>query len=154
MKTWIRRTLIGALGATVLLGGLAACGARGHHGDWSEERIGEMRGKAIERVADRLELDAAQKQKLSVLADELLAQRTALRGSQADPRAEFKALVSGTTFDRSGAQALLQSKTQAVQTQGPKVIEALADFYDSLNPQQQQQMREKLERRRGWWHRG
>ena len=31
MKTWIKRTLIGLFGATILVGGLAACGQR-HHG--------------------------------------------------------------------------------------------------------------------------
>jgi hypothetical protein len=45
--------------------------------------------------------------------------------------------------------------TLAVQGNGPKVISAFADFYDSLDPAQQKQVREKLERRgHGWWSRG
>ena len=31
MKPWIKKTLIGFAGATLLVGGLTACGSRGHH---------------------------------------------------------------------------------------------------------------------------
>jgi Spy/CpxP family protein refolding chaperone len=35
------------------------------------------------------------------------------------------------------------------------MLNALGDFYDSLTPAQQQQVREKMERRgRNWWGRG
>lgn len=157
VKTWIKRTLYGALGATLIVGGLTACGSRGEHrhgGGWSEERITEMRGKAIEKVSEKLELNEAQKQKLGVLADEMLAQRKALRGDTANPRAEMQALIAGDKFDRARAQTLLEQKTQAVQAGGPRVIAAMADFYDSLTPAQQAQVREKMEKRRGWWKRG
>lgn len=156
MKTWIRRTLIGLTGATVLLGGLAACGHRGGHaGGWSEERVAEMRGKAVERIGSKLDLDAAQRQKLDALADRIMAQRQAFRGEAADPRAAFQGLIAGETFDRERASQLLAQKTAAVQDHAPQVLQALADFYDSLRPEQQQQVREKLARRgHGWWARG
>jgi Spy/CpxP family protein refolding chaperone len=156
MKTWIKRTLIGLTTATVVLGGLTACGSRGDHArGWSEERVTEMRGKAIERISSKLELNAEQKQKLGVLADEMIASRKAFRGEGADPRADFKALVAGEKFDRAKAQSLLDQKTAAVQGNAPKVLTALADFYDSLNPEQQRQVREKLDQRgHGRWGRG
>lgn len=155
MKSWIKRSLIGLAAATVVLGGLTACGSRGDHArGWSDERITEVRGKAIERISDKLELNDAQKAKLGLLADEMVASRKALRGT-ADPRTELQALVAGEKFDRSKAQALLDQKTQAVQAGGPKMVGAFADFYDSLNPAQQQQVREKMARRgHGWWGRG
>lgn len=156
MKTWIKRTLIGLTTATVVLGGLTACGSRGDHArGWSEERVTEMRGKAIERISSKLELNAEQKQKLGVLADEMIASRKAFRGEGAGPRADFKALVAGEKFDRAKAQSLLDQKTAAVQGSAPKVLTALADFYDSLNPEQQRQVREKLDKRgHGRWGRG
>lgn len=153
MKTWIKRTLIASLGAVALAAGLSGCG-RDHHGGWSEERITEMRGKAIEKVSNKLSLNEAQKQKLGVLADEMLAQRKAFKGDTTDPRAALQALVSGNTFDREGALTLLTQKTQAVQGQGPKVVAAMADFYDSLNAEQQQTVRDKMAQRKGWWGRG
>lgn len=155
MKPWIKRTLIGLTATTVVLGGLTACGSRGDHArGWSDERITEVRGKAIEKISDRLDLNADQKAKLAVLADQMIASRKAFRGNT-DPRTDLQALVAGDKFDRSKAQQLLDQKLQAAQGNGPQMLSAFGDFYDSLNPEQQKQVREKLERRgHGWWGRG
>jgi len=156
MKTWIKRSLIGLTAATVILGGLSACGSRGDHArGWSEDRVTEMRGKVIDKVSSKLELNAEQKQKLGVLADEMIASRKAFRGNTTDPRAELKALVAGDKFDRTQAQALLDQKMQVMQGNGPKMLGAFGDFYDSLNPEQQKQVRERMDKRgHGWWGRG
>lgn len=156
MKPWLKKSLIAVFGASIVLGGLSACGSRGDHArGWSDERVTEMRGKAIERISDKLELNDAQKQKLGLLADELIAQRKAWRAQGGDPRAEIKGLIAAEKFDRSAAQNLLDRKTQQVQGAGPKLIAAFADFYDSLTPAQQQQVRERLDKRgHGGWGRG
>ncbi len=155
MKPWIKRSLMGLTAVTIALGSLTACGSRGDHASgWSDERITEMRGKAIDRIGSKLDLNAEQKQKLGVLADEMIASRKAFRGNT-DPRADLKALVAGDKFDRSKAQALLDQKMQAMQGNGPKMLSAFGDFYDSLNPEQQKQVRERMEKRgHGWWGRG
>ena len=154
MKTWIRRTLLGVFGATIALGGVAACGHHHGHGGWanmSVEERAKVRAKIIERVASRLDLDATQKAKLNVLADRLQEQRAALRGQGPDPRTQVRGLVAGDKFDRAGAQKLLTEKTAALNAKSPDVIAALGDFYDSLNPTQQARVREYMERgRRGW----
>lgn len=152
MRTGIKRVLIGLASATLLLGTLAACSTHGR-GGWSEERAGEMRVKMVKRISEKLELNTEQKAKLDVLADELSAQRKALRGDNADPRADIKALIAGDKFDRTKAQALLDQKTAVVQNQAPKVLAAFGDFYDSLTPAQQQKVRERLDKR-GRGHRG
>ncbi|MDP2416446.1 MAG: Spy/CpxP family protein refolding chaperone [Hydrogenophaga sp.] len=156
MKTWIKRSLVGLTAATVVLGGLTACGSRGDHArGWSDERITEVRGKAIDKIGSKLDLNAEQKQKLGVLADEMIASRKAFRGDTTDPRAELKALVAGDKFDRTKAQALLDQKMQVMQGNAPKMLSAFGDFYDSLNPEQQKQVRERMEKRgHGWWGRG
>ena len=118
------------------------------------EKMAEMRGKIVERVSGKLDLNDAQKRKLNALADQLQAQRMALVGSMPDPRARVQALVADDKFDRAQAQALLQEKTQAVQAHSPDVLNALADFYDSLDAGQQQKVRELMQRRKGWMARG
>lgn len=155
MKPWIKRTAIGAFVGALTLGGLAACGHHHRHGPMNDEQVLEMRGKAVERIAGKLDLNEAQKAKLGALADELMAQRKAMRGSS-EPRTELQALIAGNAFDRAKAQALLEQKTQAVQAGGPKLIAALGDFYDSLSPAQQAQVRQFMAERRhgGWWGRG
>lgn len=156
MKPWIKRTLIALSGITIAVGGLTACGTRGHHehGAMGAERMTEMRGKVIERVTKKLDLNAEQQQKLGVLADKLQAQRTAFIGQTADPRAEIRQLVAGEKFDRARALNLLDEKTRVVQVSSPEVINALADFYDSLNPTQQAEVRDMMQKRRGWFSRG
>jgi Spy/CpxP family protein refolding chaperone len=158
MKTWIRRTLIGVAACATLFGGLAAYahsrwGGCGH--GWhamSDADAAQIKARVVERVGAKLSLDAAQKTKLGALADALGEQRKALVGNTADPRAEVQALIAGNTFDRARASALVQGKVAAVSTQSPQVITALADFYDSLRPEQQAQVREFLARRGHWAH--
>ena len=162
MKRWIKRTLIAAFGATILVGGIAACG-HGHHGGWqaSEADASKMRERILDRAGRELKLDDAQKLRLATLADKLRDQRSALMatgagtpGTPGDPRAEAQALVAGVKFDRERAQAFVESKTAAVRGKSPEVIAAAADFYDSLNPAQQQQVRDFMTRRSGWGRRG
>ena len=107
MKPWIKRTLIGT--------DLRHRRARWPHRlrfarrttarGWSDERVTEMRGKAVEKISDKLELNAGQKAKLGVLADEMIASRKAMRGESADPRTDMQALIAGDKFDRSQGPA-------------------------------------------------
>lgn len=155
MKPWIQRTLAGLFGVSILVGGLTACSSANHrHGPMTAEKMAEVRGKVVERVSSKLHLNEEQKQKLNVLADRLEAQRTAFMGQAADPRAEMQAIVASDKFDRARAQALLDAKTQAIRANSPEVLNALADFYDSLDSSQQQKVRELMQRRKGWMAHG
>ena len=156
MKSWIKRSLYSLVGVSIAVGGLSACGHHRHAfgSPMSAEDQAQMRGKIIERVAGKLDLNADQKQRLNVLADKLQEQRTALVGKTTNPRAEMQSLVAGDKFDRTRAQTLLTEKTAAITSKSPEVITALADFYDSLTPVQQTKVREAMQGRHGWWHRG
>lgn len=152
MKTWIKRTLIGLFGASILVGSLAACSHR-HHG-WggsqtSAEDAAKWRERVLERAGRELQLDDAQKQRLGVVFDTMREQRKALVGST-KPRDELKALVSGERFDKARAMALVDEKTHALRTGSPQAIAALADFYDNLKPEQQQKLRDFMNKRGGW----
>ena len=156
MKPWIKRTLIGLFGVSILVGGLTACGHRPHGLDanLSAEQVAQYRAKVLDQVSSKLDLNADQKQRLGVLADKLHEQRTALIGQTKDPRAEVQALVAGVKFDRTLAQAIALEKVTALQSKSPDVITALADFYDSLNPVQQQKVRDFLAHSGHRFHRG
>ena len=148
MKHWIKRTLATALGATLVLGSLAACSGGRHGGTMSETDMTAKQIKMVDYAGKKLDLNDAQKQRLSVLGDKLREQRTALMGKTA-VRAELQSIVAGTTLDKAKAQALIEDKIGALRSKSPEVIAAAADFYDSLNPaQQQQQVRDLLQRRR------
>ena len=150
MKPWIKRIVLGFAGITLVVGGLTACGVSRHHGmgSMSDADATAWRAKQIERVADRLDLDAAQKTKLAALGEVMAQQRKALRGNADNPRAEFQALIAGPKFDRTGAQNLVQQKTEAIRTASPQVIAAMGDFYDSLRPEQQQKVRDFMHKQK------
>jgi Spy/CpxP family protein refolding chaperone len=152
----LQRALFGIFGAALLVGGLTACGHHRHDygAAMSAEQYAQTRDKMVDRVASRLDLNADQKTRLAALGDTLYAQRAALMGQTKDPHAEMKALVAGDKFDAARAQALITEKTTVIQAKSPEVLAALASFYDSLNPAQQQKVRDFMEGRHGWFHRG
>ena len=155
-KRNLRRTLFGLFGATLVIGSLSACSS---HGDrWGSsmtpEQYSQRRDKMVDRAASKLDLNAEQKALLATVGDKLYAQRQALIGQTTDPRAEVKSLVAGPKFDAAKAQALINDKTSALQSKSPEVVAALAAFYDSLNPAQQQKVRDFMEGHHGWFHRG
>ena len=153
MRRWFKRSLIGLFGATLVVGSLSGCSSYRHHGNWSEADVGQIRTKILDRAGKELELDATQKERLAVLADTIQAQRAAFRAG-GEPHTELQSLVAGTRFDREKAQALVEAKTGAVRAKSPEVIAAAADFYDSLRPDQQQKVRDFMNRRRGWGRQG
>jgi len=114
--------------------------------------VARFKSRAIDRVAERLALDAEQRAKLGVLFDRLQEQRLALHGAT-DPRQDLAALVADATFDRWHAQDLINAKLGALRDKSPQVVAALGDFYDSLKPEQQKTVREFLQHGPGWrWH--
>lgn len=152
MKHRVKKILLGLFGGALIVGSLGACSHGGHgwHGDAGSA---EARARMVEKVSSRLDLDAAQKQKLAVLADKLQAQRAALRGT-AEPRDAVRGLFAGNKLDQSGAKKLIEEKTAALQSGSPEVIAAAADFFDNLKPEQQQKVRDFMERGRRWGYRG
>ncbi|HSW08255.1 Spy/CpxP family protein refolding chaperone [Aquabacterium sp.] len=159
MRRWLKRTLIGLFGATLLVGGgLAACSHHRYgHGSWpmSEADAAKLRERVIDKASRELQLDDAQRTRLGVLADAVKAQRNALVAGTPNPRADLQALVAGAQFDRAKAQALIEGKTSAVREHSPVLVTAFGDFYDSLRPEQQQKLREFMARgrhgRHGHW---
>lgn len=74
-------------------------------------------------------------------------------GSGTDARSDIQALVAGTQFDRTKAQALVEEKTTALRSPSPQVITAATNFFDALNPAQQQ-VRDFMQHRGGWLRQG
>lgn len=155
IKTFARRGAVALFGIG-LLGSVAACshGAPWGHGrgPMSDEDATKMSARMVERVGQKLDLDAAQKAKLTHLSEVLRAQRKVAMGDK-PPHEQMQSLISGNRFDRAGAQALVDSRTEAIRKASPEVIAAAGDFYDSLRPEQQTKVREFLQRGPGGHHR-
>lgn len=145
MQTWIKKAALTLFGVALIAGGLTACSGRGSHGNWTAESMSKAKTKMVDRAANKLDLDAAQKQKLSALADKVEAQHQAIKGTT-DVRTQAAAFVSGAQFDRKGASELVSEKTRLIQAAGPELITAFGDFYDVLKPEQQTKVREMAQK--------
>src|SRR5471032_1943203 len=124
MKTWLKRTLLGVAVSTALLGSIAAYSSEGvgfHHGLPTPEQIAKHEAMMLAHVGKKLNLDANQAAKLKVLADLFVSQHTP-PAAGTDPHAAAKALIAGNTFDRTGAQQLLNQHVAKMQTNGPALI--------------------------------
>jgi Spy/CpxP family protein refolding chaperone len=136
---------------------MAACShAVPHHGDpttMSAEDLARMRQRMTDRVSRELTLNEAQKQRLGVLFDKLAEQRRNVMGPGTDTRTAARGLLAGNTFDRAGAQQLVDQKSGALRSAAPELIGAFGDFYDGLAPEQQQKVRDWMDKRGGrrWW---
>jgi periplasmic protein CpxP/Spy len=154
MKTWIKPTWMKkamvTMGAVLVVGGLSACAGGRHGGHMSETDSAARQAKMVEYAGKKLDLNDTQKQRLNVLGDKLREQRASLMGASKDPRADVQALVAGDKLDRAKAQTLIDEKTGAIKAKSPELIAAAADFFDSLNSNQQQQIRDLMNRKRGW----
>ena len=163
MKTWIKRTLIGLAATATLLGGFAAYAHREHGryvgaiAGWKAVSAAEaapLQARLVERAASKLDLDATQKARLGALTERLRETRNAMVATSADPREEFKAAIAGPSFDRGRVNTLVQAQLAMAGAQSPALINAAADFYDSLRPAQQAELREMLQRGREHRHHG
>jgi Spy/CpxP family protein refolding chaperone len=153
----IRRIVLGVLATTLVVGGLSACGHNRDHA-WganvTQEQFSQQRDKMVDRAASKLDLNAEQKKLLAAVGDKLFDQRKAMMGNTTDPRAELKSLIAGPKFDTAKAQALITDKTTVMQAKSPETLATLAAFYDSLNPTQQQKLRDMMDGHHGWFHHG
>ena len=160
MKTWLKRTLIGVAASAALVGSLAAYSqavpGAFHGGPPTAADMAAHEARMLEHVGTRLNLDATQSAKLKALADQLHAQHAKMMAGT-DPHQRMAALIAGNTFDRAGAQLLVDEKVAQIQAGSPALIAAAADFFDSLNATQQQQVRTFLAEHHGhgpWHHHG
>jgi Spy/CpxP family protein refolding chaperone len=154
-KTWLKRTLLGVAVSTALLGSVAAWseGVGFHHGPPTPEQMAQHEAMMLSHIGKKLNLDANQAAKLKVLGDTFLAQHTP-PAAGTDPHAAMTALIAGNTFDRAGAQQLLNQHVAKMQASGPAMIAATGDFFDSLNATQQAQVREMAAKHHGFFGMG
>jgi Spy/CpxP family protein refolding chaperone len=137
--------IIASVGGIALVSTLAIAGpgfkdrGPGMFGEWM-----------IERMTDRLELNEAQVANLNTVKDTIMDARKKMRENHKDKQAELLALLEQPTLDQDKAMAMLTERGDAMKAEAPKVIAAVAGFYDSLTPEQQQTLRETIKEKMEW----
>lgn len=130
----ITKISIIAVGALVVASSFTAC---------SHFRSPESRAQwVVEKVTDKLELTESQQIKLTALRDEVMNSRKDMRQKFGESKSQFKTLLDASTLDQKQAVSLVGSHTQFVNEQAPVLVAAFANFYDSLDLEQQAEIRE------------
>ena len=148
-----RRIIMYTIGGTLLTATVVACnhgmrfGTAEERGDW-----------LVEKVSKELELDAAQKSNLVGVKNEFLSLRADLRDDRSQMKTEVLAMLQQPLLDRDKVNAIVNERIAAINTRSPVIIDAVADFYDSLDDAQRSELREfiqhKIEHHHGHrpWH--
>ena len=148
-----RRIIMYTIGGTLLTATVVACnhgmrfGTAEERGDW-----------LVEKVTKELELDAAQKSNLVGVKNEFLSLRADLRDDRSQMKTEVLAMLQQPLLDRDKVNAIVNERIATINTRSPVIIDAVADFYDSLDDAQRSELREfiqhKIEHHHGHrpWH--
>lgn len=121
--------------------------AGGGHGRMGERMVGKL--------TERLELSEQQVDALSALQVEFKETRELMRGDLDNDGKVLKDLISADTFDQGAALEMITTRTTAMQTQGPELVAAMAQFLDGLDASQKEELSSLMERfsdRRGGRH--
>jgi protein CpxP len=127
--------------SVVLVIGAGTLTACSHRYKTPEERAQWVVGK----ISDDLNLNDQQKAKLVVVKNEMLKVRKQFSGDKEATNKKILAIVSTPTLDQDALLNMIRARTEVVSKNAPQVVAALGDFYDSLNPDQQAQVRKRME---------
>ena len=135
-----KRTVIYMAGGALLAVGIVACN-HGMHFASPEER-GEW---MIQKVTKELNLNETQASRLVDVKDVLLEARKTMRYNREQHSAGVIAMLNQPTFDRDKANAIVNQHIEMVDTRAPTIIDAIGNFYDSLDDAQRAELREFVE---------
>ena len=98
----------------------------------------------IRRVSKKLQLNETQKVKLSLLQDVIVSSRSYVTDVHKDRSLILDDIFKDNGFDRESALHYLNVPRLAFEEQAPAIVDALGEFYQCLNEQQQEQFRSML----------
>ncbi len=147
-QRWGTGKRLAAVVGIVALVGVGTAGAKGwswHNMD-EGSRIERVQDRALHKATKRLELNASQQSEFTALTAQLATEALALRDMHRTWRDDLQGMM-GETMDREAAKAYVAERIAQLSNAQPAMIDAMADFYDTLDATQQEELREMLERR-------
>ena len=117
----------------------------------SAEDAAKWRERLLERAGKELQLDDAQKQRLGVVFDKMREQRTALVGSTTEPARRTRHAGQGDSSTRRAPRRWWKRRPTPCAARARRRSPRSPGFYDSLKPEQQQKLRDFMDKRHGGW---
>lgn len=104
-------------------------------------------GAMVEKVGKRLELSDYQKEKLERFAEAMSSMRESRKGEGGEHRQELMGLLDTSPLDRGKAMELLDEKHRKLKRHMSDMVNTFADFSDSLDVSQREELKEILSQR-------
>lgn len=114
-------------GAALLATSIVACN-RGT----AEERGERM----VQKVTEELALTEIQQTRLSEVKNEFLEMRKTMRSNREQRQADIQAMLKQPTLDRNKANSIVNQHIETIHSRSPVIIDAIGNFYDSLDETQ------------------
>ena len=146
-----RRNIAFMTGGVLLTVGVVACNHGMHFG--SAEERGEW---IVQKVTNELELDQTQQARLAAVKNEFLDMRKSMHSDREQTRTDVLAMLKQPTLDRGKANAIVGQYIEKVNSRSPVIIDAIGNFYDSLDDAQRAELtafiEHKMEHHHRWHH--
>ncbi|MFT5449113.1 MAG: protein CpxP [Gammaproteobacteria bacterium] len=113
---------------------------------------GDFAAHMVERVSDKLDLNAMQEQSLEVLANELVTFKAGMKRELRNDRQTLCDMLAAPQFDQAKAIDMLNSKTNELNQNAPALITALGSFLNGLSAEQRAEIIERFDHHKGRHH--
>ena len=141
MKRLSKLLMLGT-GVVFLAGSVTACS---HHYRSPEHRSQWM----VEKMTKELDLNDVQQARLQVLNKEMQSTRQSMKQQFTDNHEQVLNLLDQPKLDQARVLGMIESHTRNINQRAPKLVSAMAEFYDSLSAEQQARVREHLREHQG-----
>lgn len=140
---------LGLAAAAIGAFGLTGCGRHGcrSHGHDPAERAEWM----TKKIASELDLSDAQKAKLDIVKQEILAAREKGKQEREEAFSTILAQIRSKQLDTGKLQALMDRHHKHMGEISPSVLSKIADFHASLTDEQREKAAQKLEKLHNHW---
>ncbi len=131
-----KRTIIYMTGIALLTTSIVAC---------NRSTPAERGERMVEKVTEELELTATQQDRLSEVKNEFLDMRKTMQSNREQTKTDIQALLKQPTLDRNKANSIVNQHIETIHSRSPAIIDAIGNFYDSLDDTQRAELREFIE---------
>ena len=131
-----KRTIIYITGIALITTSIAACN-RG-----TPEERGD---RIVQKVSEELELTETQQTRLTEVKNEFIELRKTMRSNREQTKTDLQAMLKQPTLDRTKANSIVNQHIETIHSRSPVIIDAIGNFYDSLDDTQRAELREFIE---------
>jgi Spy/CpxP family protein refolding chaperone len=140
---------LGLLAAAIGALGLTGCGRQGcrPHGHDPAQRAEWV----AKKIASELDLNDAQKAKLDIVKQEILAHLEKGKHEREEASRTISAQIRSKQLDTEKLQALMERRHKHMEEISPSVLAKIADFHASLTDEQKEKAAQKFEKFHRHW---